>query len=77
MTRNFTANITIDGKSLPVVIVPQMRKNGMHYEVNIKDIPRFFVTMSPLDRYDLSEGQEVKIPDEIVLAVSDIIEKTQ
>ena len=74
MAKNFTANIEIDGQTLLMIAIPQMRKNGMHYEVNIKNIPRFYVNWSPLGRYDISEGQDVKIDDKIVLAVSDAIE---
>lgn len=75
MARNFTTSILIKGESVPMVVVPQMKKNGMHYEVNIKDVPRFYVTWSSMDRYDLSDNQDVKISDEILLAVSDAIEE--
>jgi hypothetical protein len=77
MAKNFTTSIVINGEILPVIIIPQMRRNGMHYEVNINNIPRFYVTWSALDRYDLSPNQEVHISDEILLAVSDAIEKNK
>jgi len=56
-------------------IVPQLRKNGMFYEVNIKGYPRFYMMWSPLGRYDINMEDEVTIPYELVLNVSDIIEK--
>ncbi len=55
------------------VILPHLRKNGMHYEVNIPDYPRFFVAWSPLERYDVTDAS-LKIPYDLVLAVSDAIE---
>lgn len=56
------------------MIVPQLRKDGMHYEVNINGYPRFIMSWSALGRYDLTDT-EIKMPYEIILAVSDVIEK--
>jgi len=47
----------------------------MFYEVNIKGYPRFYMMWSPLGRYDINMEDEVTIPYELVLNVSDIIEK--
>ena len=57
------------------VIVPELRKDGMYYEVNIQGYPRFFMSWSPLGRYDAQEQEHLKLPYELVLAVSDIIEE--
>ena len=58
------------------VIVPQLRKDGMHYEVNVQGYPRFTMSWSALGRYDIAaDGPEV--PYELVLAVSDLIERTR
>jgi hypothetical protein len=74
MATNFSTHIILDGKQLLAVIVPQLRKNGMHYEVNIKGYPRFFMLWSSLDRYDVAKQEGLKLPYALVLAVSDAIE---
>ena len=75
MPQGFTTTIHLDGQIIPVVILPALRRNGMHYEVNIPGYPRFFMRWSELDRYDIVNGEELEVPDNIVLAVNDIIEK--
>jgi len=70
---SFSETIVYNRKSLLAVIVPQLRKDGMYYEVNIKGYPRFFMAWSQLGRFDLADS-DVKLPYEIVLAVSDVIE---
>lgn len=55
-------------------IVPQLRKDGMYFEVNIKNYPRFFMAWSPLGRYDVTSDAP-QLPYQLVLAVSDIIEQ--
>jgi hypothetical protein len=75
MPENFTTQILIDGKTLFAAIVPEVRKNGKYYEVNIKGYPRFFMTWSALGRYDVAAGENIKLPYALVLAVSDAIEK--
>jgi len=75
MAQNFTTSIHYEGKSLLAVIVPALRKDGMHYEVNIPGYHRFFVKWSVLDRYDIINGAGLNIPDALILAVSDVIEK--
>lgn len=74
MASNFSKRISFDGKSALAVIIPQLRKNGMHYEVNIKGYPRFYMLWSSLDRYDVVKQEGVKLPYELILAVSDAIE---
>lgn len=58
---------------LLATVVKEVRKDGHYYEVNIKGFPRFFMTWSALERYDVVG--DVKLPYELVLAVSDMIEK--
>ena len=60
------------------VILPQLRRNGIHYEVNINGFPRFYVVWSQLGRYDVAPGITAsQIPYEVVLSVSDAIEAQQ
>lgn len=75
MPQNFSSRINYDGKTTLAVIIPQHRQDGMYYEVNIKGFPRFFMTWSPIDRYDVVPEEGVKLPYELILAVSDTIEK--
>lgn len=72
MASSFSRQVIYNKSPLLAVIVPQLRKDGMHYEVNIKGYPRFFMRWSPLGRYDLEDTSE-KVPYELVLAVSDTI----
>ena len=74
MANSFSRQIVYNKQRLLAVIVPQLRKDGMHYEVNIKGHPRFLMAWSALGRYDVIEG-EPTVPYEVVLAVSDIIEQ--
>jgi len=75
MAQNFTSNIHFDGKTVHAVIITALRKDGMHYEVNIPGFPRFHMKWSALDRYDVIEGKGLNLPYNLVLAVSDAIEK--
>lgn len=75
MPQNFSTRITYDNQTVLAVVIPQMRKNGMYYEVNIKGFPRFYMTWSPMDRYDIVPQEGLKLPYNLVLAVSDAIEK--
>jgi ABC-type uncharacterized transport system YnjBCD ATPase subunit len=74
MAYNFSRQFSVDGKTLLAVIVPELRKDGMYYEVNIKGYPRFKMTWSALDRFDIT-GDERNVPYNIVLAVSDLLEE--
>lgn len=74
MANSFSKQVVLDGKTLLAVIVPQLRRNGMYYEVNISGFPRFFMTWSALGRYDVSGSVLKELPYELVLAVSDAIE---
>ena len=49
----------------------------MYYEVNIKGYPRFFMSWSPLGRYDVVNEKEYDLPYHLILAVSDVIEKAK
>ena len=75
VAQNFSATVHYDGKTVHAVIIPALRKDGMHYEVNIPDTPRFFIKWSALDRYDIINGAGLAVPDSLVLAVSDVIER--
>lgn len=74
MAGNFTQRVTYNGTSVLAVIVPQLRKDGMYYEVNIAGFPRFYMTWSALERYDVTGDETQSIPYELQLAVSDMIE---
>lgn len=74
MANSFSAQIVYNGQPLLVIIVPALKRDGMHYEVNIKGLPRFMMSWSQLGRYDIT-NPEIKIPYEITLLVSDVIEK--
>jgi len=74
MAGNFTQRVAYNGISVLAVIVPQLRKDGMYYEVNIAGFPRFYMTWSALERYDVIGDETQSIPYELQLAVSDAIE---
>ena len=74
VAHSFSAQLVHNKKPMLAVIVPQLRKDGMHYEVNIKGYPRFYMLWSALGRYDITDP-ELRLPYELVLAVSDMIEK--
>jgi hypothetical protein len=75
MPAAFTTILTIDGRNYPASILPAMRRNGMHYEINVQGFPRFFMRWSELGRYDILPGEEAELPYNLVLAASDAIEK--
>lgn len=75
MANSFSRQVIFDKKTVLAVVVPQLRKDGMYYEVNIKGYPRFFMKWSELGRYDVVE--ERGLPYQLVLAVSDVIEKSK
>lgn len=74
MRRNFTTSVSYDGQSVFATILPEHRKDGMYYEVNIPGIDRFFMHWSPLDRYDVVD-ENLSLPYSLILAVSDAIEE--
>jgi hypothetical protein len=71
---SFSKQLIFNKKPILAVIIPQLRKDGMYYEVNIKGFPRFYMAWSPLGRYDITDNNDIKLPYELVLAVSDLIE---
>ena len=75
MAGNFSKQIIFDGKTVLAVFVPQFRTDGMHYEVNIKNYPRFYMAWSPLDRYDVVKAEGLNLPYALILAASDAIEQ--
>lgn len=77
MAQNFSTAISFDGKPLLAVVVPALRRNGMHYEVNIAGYPRFWMRWGAMERYEVVRPADVKLPDALVLAVSDAIERRE
>ncbi len=75
MAGNFTKRLQFDGKAILAVVIPQHRQDGMYYEVNIKGYPRFYMNWSVMDRYDIVPEEGITIPYNLILAVSDAIEK--
>ncbi len=75
MANSFSRSVFFDKKTLLATVVPQLRKDGMYYEVNIKNYPRFYMVWSPLGRYDATGDDSADIPYQLVLAVSDMIER--
>jgi tetraacyldisaccharide-1-P 4'-kinase len=71
---SFSRQIIVNKTPLLAVIVPQLRQDGMHYEVNIKGYHRFYMAWSALGRYDVTGDDGGGLPYELVLAVSDVIE---
>ena len=73
----FTTILSFDGRTAQASILPSLRRNGMHYEVNVQGFPRFFMRWTELGRYDIlphTEGAE-KLPYALILAASDAIER--
>ncbi len=77
MRQNFTQRIAVNGQNLLAVILPEHRKDGMYFEVNVEGYPRFYMTWSPIERYDIVPETGVNIPYDLLLAVSDIIEEKE
>ncbi len=75
MSNSFSKTVIFEKKPLLATIIPQLRKDGMYYEVNIKGYPRFYMLWSPLGRYDVAEGDDNGLPYQLILEVSDVIEQ--
>ena len=73
----FTTILSFDGRNAPASILPALRRNGMHYEVNVQGFPRFFMRWTELGRYDIlpDTEDEERLPYALILAASDAIEK--
>lgn len=67
--------IRYQGNWLSASIIPQVRHNGKHYEVNLPGFPRFYLKWSASGRYDLCDQDQPPIPDELVLLVGDAVEE--
>jgi hypothetical protein len=74
VANSFSKQVIYNKRSLLAVVVPELRKDGMYYEVNVNGFPRFFMTWSQLGRFDIVDEAAKDIPYELVLAVSDAIE---
>lgn len=75
MRQNFTTRISYDGRTVLAIIIPQHRKDGIYYEVNIPGLERFYMHWSVTDRYDVVPQKDLILPDNLVFAVSDAIEE--
>jgi hypothetical protein len=75
MKQNFTTRVRYDGKTVPATIIPQHRKDGMYYEVNIPGFERFYMRWSVTDRFEVLPQAGLSLPESLVLAVSDSIEE--
>ncbi|MCB0696417.1 MAG: hypothetical protein KDC07_03575 [Chitinophagaceae bacterium] len=75
MKQNFTTRVSYDGHTVHAVIIPQHRKDGMYFEVNVPGIDRFYMHWSSMDRYDIVPEKGLSVPYNLVLAVSDAIEE--
>ncbi len=75
MANSFSKPVFFDKKTILATVVPQLRKDGTYYEVNIKGYPRFYMLWSQLGRYDVVDNEDIALPYQLVLAVSDMIEK--
>ncbi len=75
MRQNFKTRVIYDGRSTQAIIVPEHRKDGMYYEINIPEVDRFYMSWSALDRYDIVPQEGLSVPDSLILAVSDAIEE--
>ena len=73
MRQNFSVVLHADGRPYPAIFVPHMRRNGLHYEVNITGFQRFMMAKSALGRFDLVV-QSKGLTDALVLAAADAIE---
>ena len=77
VSNSFSKQVIFNKKPLLAVVVPQLRQDGMYYEVNIKGYARFFMAWSALGRYDIVNNEGLNIPYELILEVSDIIEQAK
>ena len=75
MPAQFSDHITANKKNFFVSVVPHARADGFYYEINIQGFPRFTMQYAAIGRYDVVPGDHPTIDYEIILAVSDIIEK--
>lgn len=74
MPLTYSVTVYYGKQSLPAKVVVQHRQNGVHYEVNIPDYPRFMLRYGALGRYELTRPSQ-KVPEDLVLAVNDALEK--
>ena len=77
MPQHFSKTITYDGITALAVIIPEVRPDGVYYEVNVKGFPRFYMTWTALDRYDVVPQQGLNLPYNFVLSLSDAIEEKE
>lgn len=75
MAGNFSTTVVFEGKPHLAIIVPSHRRDGMHYEVNITGFSRFWMHWGVMDRFEVVRPRDVTLPDSLVLAVSDAIER--
>ena len=73
MARSRTTTISWQGKMHSLSLLTEQRSDGLYYEVNIPDVPRFRMQWSALGRYDIVPGEGAEVPYELVLLVADVI----
>ncbi len=77
MRQNFTARVNYDGRTVQAIILPQHRKDGMYYEINIQGIERFYMHWTVMDKYDVVPQPGLKLPDNLLFALGDAIEERE
>ncbi len=75
MAKGFSGKVYFEKEQIAVVAVPEMRQDGLYYEINIKGFPRFYMSWTELGRFDVVDGEGLNLPYNLVLAVSDLLEK--
>lgn len=75
MRQNFTARVTYDGRTVHAVILPEHRKNGMYYEINIPGTERFYMHWTVMDKYELVPQPGLKLPENLLFAIGDLLEE--
>lgn len=74
MKRTFT--IHYNKKPLTFQILAQVRQDGRYYEINIPELPRFYMKWGATDKYELvAIESKPTISEDLLLLVSDTIEE--
>ena len=72
MRQNFSARVIYDGKTVSAIILPQHRKDGMYYEINIQGIERFYMHWSASDRYDVVPTNKKNVYDMLFPSIKNL-----
>ena len=60
MKQNFKKRVSYDGKTAQIIVIPEHRKDGMYYEINIQGIERFYMKWSVTDRFEVVPQKRYK-----------------